>query len=119
MEWMVAKKIEECGRYRDNIEFISRFIPKLSNVSYKKEQLNGIPAEWITPKRAQNDKLLYYLHGGGYLVCSMNTHRRLVSKISKEAGVQAVGINYRLAPENTFPAAVEDSVAGYEAILAK
>ena len=117
MEWVVQKNLEDYKRYREHLEFFSRFIPRIKNVSYKKEKLNGVPAEWITPRGVRNDKLLYYLHGGGYMVCSTNTHKRLVSKISAEAGMRAVGINYRLAPENTFPAAVEDSVNGYKAIL--
>jgi epsilon-lactone hydrolase len=119
MEWMVKKNLDECASYRRNLELFSKLIPRLKNVSYRQENLGNIPAQWITPKKVQSDKLLYYLHGGGYLVGSMNTHRRLVSKISREAGIRAVGINYRLAPEHVFPAAVEDSVNGYQILLEK
>jgi acetyl esterase/lipase len=104
LEWTIKKNVDQCIRYRRNLELFSMLIPRLKNVSYRKENLGTVAAEWITPVKLQSDKLLYYLHGGGYLVGSMSTHRRLVSKISAEAGMRAVGINYRLAPENMFPA---------------
>jgi len=73
----------------------------------------GVPAEWITTPEAVGELLIYYLHGGAYTKGSINTHRELVSRLSRAARARALAIDYRLAPENPFPAAVEDSTRAY------
>ena len=77
----------------------------------------GVPAEWITTPGAANDRVIYYLHGGGYVFGSISSHRELISRLSRAAGARALAIDYRLAPEHPFPAAVEDSTAGYRWLL--
>ena len=54
-----------------------------------------------------------FLHGGGYIVCSVGTHRDMIARLSRYSGVRALGVDYRLAPEHPFPAAVEDATAAY------
>lgn len=76
------------------------------------------PAEWLQPEAASTDKVLLYLHGGAYLLGGPATHRQLVSQIARAANVQALLPDYRLAPEHRFPAAIEDAVAVYKALLA-
>jgi monoterpene epsilon-lactone hydrolase len=77
----------------------------------------GVPAEWITAPGAEQEKVIYYLHGGGYTMGSIATHREVVSRLSRAAGARALLIDYRLAPENRFPAALEDAKAGYRWLL--
>lgn len=79
----------------------------------------GIPAEWIIPDRENQEGVLLYLHGGGYTVCSPKTHRGLVADIAVKAGMRALVIDYRLAPEHPFPAAVEDACKAYRWLLAQ
>jgi acetyl esterase/lipase len=79
----------------------------------------GVPAEWVVAPGAANDRVLLYLHGGGYVIGSVNTHRDMISRLSRAAGVKALGLNYRLAPEHPFPAAVDDSAAAYRWLLSK
>ena len=79
----------------------------------------GIPAEWITAPGAAEDGVLLYLHGGGYVIGSMRTYRVMLSRLSRSSGQRVLGIEYRLAPENPFPAAVEDSVAAYRWLLSQ
>jgi monoterpene epsilon-lactone hydrolase len=79
----------------------------------------GVPAEWITAPGAQQEKVIYYLHGGGYTMGSIGTHREVVSRLSRATGARALLIDYRLAPENRFPAALEDAKAGYRWLLSK
>jgi acetyl esterase/lipase len=79
----------------------------------------GVPAEWITTPGAVEDRVILYLHGGGYVIGSINTHRELMIRFSKAANARVLGLNYRLAPENPFPAPVEDAVAGYRWLLAQ
>jgi acetyl esterase/lipase len=59
------------------------------------------------------------LHGGGYVICSPNTHRELVAELAKAAGCRALLLDYRLAPEFPFPAAVDDSISAYRWLLAQ
>jgi acetyl esterase/lipase len=86
-------------------------------VKVRRGEINGLDAEWLTPKHAADGKLLLYLHGGGYVMGSCATHRQMVSYIAKAAGVQALLPEYRLAPEHRFPAAINDCVGAYRALL--
>jgi acetyl esterase/lipase len=61
--------------------------------------------------------VLLYLHGGGYLLGSIATHRALAARIAEAAGIRALIIDYRLAPEHPFPAALEDALAAYDFLL--
>lgn len=71
----------------------------------------GIPAEWVVAEHAMSDRRLLYLHGGGYVICSPATHRDLAGRISEASGVSVLVIDYRLAPEHPYPAAVDDATA--------
>lgn len=97
---------------------VSRFNGHLSGYHYQKEVIAGVESEWIRPESADVQKVLLYFHGGGYATGSINTHRAMVSKIAGYAGVSALMINYRLAPEHKYPAAIEDAVAVYRWLLA-
>ena len=92
-------------------------MPVAQDVAFEPLQANGIPSEWVIPGAAPDDGAILYLHGGGYTIGSIKTHRGMVSHISKAAGMRALLIEYRLAPEHPFPAAVEDSVAAYRWLL--
>ena len=82
-------------------------------VTYEEVNAGGVPAMWIVPEGADDDRVLQYVHGGGYVIMSMHTHRRMVAHIAKAAGVRALSVDYRLAPEHPHPAAVDDSVTAY------
>ena len=77
----------------------------------------GVPAEWIEGPEADRERVLLYLHGGGYAIGSIATHRGLASRIAQAAGIRALIIDYRLAPEHPFPAAVDDATAAYRFLL--
>jgi monoterpene epsilon-lactone hydrolase len=81
-------------------------------------EAGGVPAEWIATPEALHERGIYYLHGGGYTLGSINTHREMISRLSRAARARALAIDYRLAPEHPFPAAVEDSTAAYRWLLA-
>jgi epsilon-lactone hydrolase len=85
------------------------------------EPLNahGVRAEWtVTPNDDRNAALLY-LHGGGYVIGSLDSHRHLAAEAGRSAGIAALALDYRLAPEHPFPAAVDDALAGYRYLLAR
>jgi monoterpene epsilon-lactone hydrolase len=81
--------------------------------------IDGLSAEWILPPESEADKVVLYFHGGGYVIGSSQSHRPIVAKFVKGSGIGALVIDYRLAPEHPFPAALEDSVAAYSWLLAK
>jgi len=74
---------------------------------------DGVPCQWITAPDVPQDRLIIYFHGGAYAACSATTHQDLISRLSRASGAAALGVDYRLAPEYLFPAAVEDSLAAY------
>ena len=80
---------------------------------------NGVRAEWFSTPSATDDAALLYLHGGGYVIGSLDSHRHLAAEAGRAAGCWALALDYRLAPEHPFPAAVEDAVAGYRYLLGR
>ena len=87
------------------------------DIRCEKVSAGGVDAEWVCAPNAAADRVVLYLHGGGYVIGSVNTHRDLMARISRAAGAKVLGLNYRLAPEHPFPAAVDDAVAGYKWLL--
>ena len=76
-----------------------------------------VAAEWITAPGAENGGTLLYFHGGGFVIGSIRSHREMLSRISRAAGSRVLALDYRLAPEFSFPAPVEDAVAAYRWLL--
>ncbi len=81
--------------------------------------IGGLPAEWVHWKGADSGRVILYLHGGGYVLCSPRTHRDLVCRIARASGARALSIEYRRGPEHPHPAAVDDAVAAYLWLLKK
>ncbi len=78
---------------------------------------DGVPAAWVQREGARQDHVVLYLHGGGYVVGSIRTHQTLAAYLSRAADARVLLIDYRLAPEHPFPAAVEDAVRAYRWLL--
>ena len=91
--------------------------PAAPDVTSEPVVANGVDAAWICAPSAATDRVVLYLHGGGYIMGSLNTHRDLMGRISRAAQTRVLGLDYRLAPEHPFPAAVDDTVAGYRFLL--
>jgi acetyl esterase/lipase len=75
--------------------------------------VNGVPAEWTTAPDVDHSRAVLYLHGGGYVIGSLDSHRHLAAEVGRTAGARCLALHYRLAPEYPFPAAVDDALAGY------
>jgi len=90
-----------------------------SDVTVEPATANGVRAEWTSTPQDTSDRALLYVHGGGYVIGSLDSHRHLVAEAGRAAGCWALALDYRLAPEHPFPAPVEDSVAGYRYLLAR
>ena len=85
-----------------------------SDVDVKAVTANGVPCELHTPPGADTKRVIMYVHGGGYVIGSLTSHRALVAELARAGNCQALAVDYRLAPEHVFPAAVEDSIAAYQ-----
>jgi len=79
----------------------------------------GVPAEWVTAAGVESGRVILYVHGGAYAIGSLNTHRPLVARLSAAARARVLNVDYRLAPEHPYPAAVEDAVAAYRWLLSE
>jgi epsilon-lactone hydrolase len=90
-----------------------------ADVRVEKVSAGGVPAEWTSTPGAVRDAAILYVHGGGYLLGSLDSHRHMVAELGRVANCVALALDYRLAPEHPFPAAVEDAVAGYRFLLAQ
>jgi monoterpene epsilon-lactone hydrolase len=77
----------------------------------------GVLAEWVSVASASGDAVLLYLHGGGYCIGSINTHRGMAARLAQACRARALNLDYRLAPEHPHPAAVDDAVAAYRWLL--
>ncbi len=92
--------------------------PRPDDATYEEVDAGGIPALWVSTPESEEDRVVYYLHGGGYVMGSLTSHQDLVARISKAAKARVLYIDYRLAPEHPFPAAVEDATQAYRWLLA-
>lgn len=89
------------------------------DVSSEKVDAGGVPAEWVSAPGADADRAVLYLHGGGYNAGSPASHRELAGRLSAASGGRVLSLDYRLAPEHPFPAAVGDATAAYRWLLAQ
>ena len=91
---------------------VSRIAPRLE-VRVESLEAGGVPVEWIEPPGASADRVVFYVHGGAYCVGSASAYRGLAGSIAQAAGARALVVDYRLAPEHPFPAAIEDVETAY------
>lgn len=95
----------------------SRVFPHLmaSKVSISPVAVSGIKGAWFMPREGpQRSPVVLYLHGGGFVFGSIHgTHQELLCRLALATGGRVLGLSYRLAPEYTYPAALEDTLAAY------
>src|ERR1700722_18920946 len=107
----------EIAQMRLDADARAKAFPLPSDVSVRPVIANGVRAEWTSTPDADPASAILYLHGGGYVICSLDSHRHLVAEIGRASGTRTLAIDYRLAPEHPFPAPVEDTVAAYRYLL--
>ena len=88
-------------------------------VDYIETNAGGRPALWAVPIGCAEDRVLLCSHGGGYVVCSMYTHRKMFAHIAKSVGCRALIVDYALAPESIHPGPVNDMANAYRWLLDK
>jgi monoterpene epsilon-lactone hydrolase len=96
---------------RKNMEAAVAAVPPPAGARVTPIVANGVPAEWIVADGARDDLVIVYLHGGGYVMGSLNSHRGHCARLSRTARARVLNVDYRLGPEHPHPAAVEDALA--------
>ena len=93
--------------------------PLIEGVKGTLVNANGVTAEMQSPEGAASDAVILYFHGGGYVGGSIASHRNLTGNIALASRCKLLSVEYRLAPENPHPAAVEDAINSYKWLLSK
>jgi acetyl esterase/lipase len=88
-------------------------------VTYAETEADGVPVMWCSPVGAAADRVLLYTHGGGFVVGSRHTHRKLAGHLARAIGCRALVVDYRRAPEHPFPAQLDDCVTAYRWLVAQ
>jgi acetyl esterase/lipase len=104
---------------RQGMEAMTALSPAIDGTSFVAADADGVAVEWTAAPGVRDDRTILYLHGGGYVLGSIKTHRALVSRLSAASGGRALSVDYRLAPEHPFPAAVDDATGAYRWLLAQ
>ena len=97
----------------------SRFGKIPAGIEVTSVKIDNISGEWILPSNASKSKVIFFVHGGGYVSGSCSDHRIHVTKFVKGSNVGALLHEYRLAPEHSYPAALEDSISAYQWLMAQ
>lgn len=104
-------------KQRASVEKNAGMIKPPVGMRVERTTVGGVTAEWIQMPGAKEGRVLFYLHGGGYVMGSCTSHRAMTARLAEACGARALLLEYRLAPEHPFPAALEDSLAAYRGLL--
>ena len=105
--------------YRNLQKISARALRNDSDIFSSEIQLNNCTMEWFGQSMKKQNRAILYFHGGGYVYGSTDTHRNFINRLVKKTSTDVYSVNYRLAPENPFPAAVEDAQNAYDYLLNK
>ena len=105
------------NEFRERIDRTSSRMKLPENIISHKVNIRNINAEWIIPENPPEKSLLLYIHGGGFISGSCLTHRAHVAKFANGTGLKSLVFNYRLAPENPFPAGLDDCIEVYSWLI--
>jgi acetyl esterase/lipase len=110
-------KNADIAAMRARMDGLSEMFPQIAGTVVEAATVGGVKGDWVRVGDARRDAVLLYLHGGGYMAGSPKSHRHLIAALSQASGLSVFAPDYRLAPENPFPAAVDDALAVYKALL--
>ncbi|WP_254900329.1 alpha/beta hydrolase [Rhodococcus sp. 1168] len=99
------------------VDYAGMLLPAVKGAQCNRIMLADCYAEWIRAEGVRNDNVVLYLHGGAFICCGLNTHRRLTSRVSQYVDAPVLSVDYRMMPRNPIAHAVEDGVDGYRFLL--
>jgi epsilon-lactone hydrolase len=114
-----GKRPPTLAAHRARDEKLSQSAPPPKGMQVEMVDANGIRAAWFRPQNAPGNRALLYLHGGGYVLGSIETRKMMCALMADSLGMNVLAIDYRLAPENPYPAALEDARKAFLWLLAE
>jgi epsilon-lactone hydrolase len=105
------------AKMRQGLEKLMAGFPAAPDVHFDRFDIGKLPAVWVDTPGCIEDRVILFLHGGGYTAGSIQSHQDLIGRLARATGCYVLAIDYRLAPEHPFPAAVEDTVTAYRSLL--
>ena len=102
---------------RERLDAVGQAYPVATDIALEAVDAGGVPAEWSLAPGSDPARVLLFFHGGGYCSGSIASHRDMVTRVGRAAGVRTLALGYRLAPEHPFPAALDDALAAYGFLL--
>jgi acetyl esterase/lipase len=106
-------------RLRRSLTFVEWYGRRITRGLGVRQVAEPVPGEWLMPCGEATSKAILYVHGGAFVAFSPLTHRRLTTALVRATGIPAFVVRYRLAPEHPFPAALDDVLAAYDALVAR
>lgn len=109
---------DDVPAFRERMKNSTRFMPRVpDDVDVVATTVAGVPCEWISHLTSRQDRVLMYLHGGGYVFGGEGSHRDIGWRLARAARMRVLMVDYRLAPEHPFPAALEDATGCYRSLI--
>ena len=117
---MARRSVGDISAMRANLDRMGGRQPLPKHILHSADAIGGVPAEWTRAAGVSDaQRTVLYLHGGAFLVGSPRMYRGLTAELAQHAAAEVLAIDYRLAPEHPFPAALQDAEAAYRALLAR
>ena len=109
---------EDLDRQRKGQELLGRLVAPMAGMSWEPFDLQGMPAAWVRPERGHDRRhVILYCHGGGYTSGNLGYARILAAKLAGVTGYEVLAFEYRLAPEHTYPAPLEDAMKAWDHLM--
>ena len=109
---------EDLDRQRKGQELLGRLVAPMLGMSWEPFDLQGMPAAWVRPERGHDRRhVILYCHGGGYTSGNLGYARILAAKLAGVTGYEVLAFEYRLAPEHTYPAPLEDAMKAWDHLM--
>ena len=102
---------------RERFDAMLTTLPVDESLEFHTTEIGGVSGTWGNPQGTRTDAVLLYFHGGAYIAGNSHGYRGLAGALAAAAGIQLFSIDYRLAPENPYPAAIDDAFAAYTGLL--
>lgn len=109
---------DDVPAFRERMMASARLNPKVPDtITVTPVTLNGVTCEWVAGQDADKDRVLVYFHGGGYTFGGLDSHRDIAWRLAQASRMRVLVVDYRLAPEHPFPAALEDATNCYRWLI--
>jgi acetyl esterase/lipase len=100
-----------------SIDRFAGLLPRWASAQVKRVRLPHCAAEWISATQSPPKRAVLYLHGGAFVTCGLNTHRSLVTRLSREADARVLNVGYRMLPSHSISDAIDDGLNGLRWLL--